>query len=103
MAKATAKIVPKTNKMADTILAILEVKFFMIVFPINPIRGYTTIISHISILVNTFFARKRYCCGVAPRKRKQAFFLLGFYRRTRVFFVLGIGLVFCGNNGKIEV
>ena len=55
MVKATAKNVPKTNKMADTILVILEVKFFMIVFPINPIQGYTTIISHISVLVNTFY------------------------------------------------
>lgn len=53
--KAVAKIVPKTNKMADTILVILAVRFFIIDFPIDPILGHTTIISHISALVNTIF------------------------------------------------
>jgi hypothetical protein len=53
--KTAAKIVPKTNKMADTILVILAVRFFMIDFPIDPISGHTTIISHISALVNTIF------------------------------------------------
>lgn len=55
--KTVAKIVPKTNKMADTIFVILAVRFFMIDFPIDPISGHTTIISHISALVNPFLRK----------------------------------------------
>lgn len=67
--KTAAKTVPKTNKMADTILVILAVRFFMIDFPIDPISGHTTIISHISALVNPF-SSKKCCCGAEPRKRQ---------------------------------
>lgn len=55
MRAEAAKRLPKISKRAEMSLVILAIRFFMIDFPINPILGHTTIISHISILVKTFW------------------------------------------------
>lgn len=77
--KATAKSVPKTNKMADTNLVVLAIIFFMIDFPIDPISGHITIISHISILVKRFFERKDIFGRERQLGESLSLILLSFY------------------------
>lgn len=60
VAKVVAKITPKVKKTMDKIFTILAIIFFIIDFPIIPISGHTTIISHISILVNSFLRDLRF-------------------------------------------